>query len=243
MFARTRQFSRFACGLLMLACADASVPSAPDVAASDDTPALATSGSGSAPTEEDFASMPPEFRTTASIFTHWTEVGFLPDEQRAFATGYMAYLATNATQEVNLSLRFENQNVASTTARGEETDWLPAARVLFTTARLGVSGTCGHLADGATTHKAWHQFLVGGWKFLSWSNQVVSSGDSKAQPACEPPPPPPPPPGSGGGGNGDEYQGGCELCQQWFYFIDGYMVDEWWECSSIPDYYCEGMMT
>ena len=240
MIASARAILRFALGLFVLACADATDPSGPGDAASANGPALSTAGAS--PTEEEFALMPSEFRTAPSILSVATDVKFLPAERRASARGYMTYLASNASQDVKLSLRFDNAVIASNSAFGEASDWLPALRALTTTAYLGVSGTCGHLAEGATAHRAWHQFLVGGWKFLSWGNHSVPSYGSAEQEACEPPPPPPPPPGSGGG-DGDEYQGGCELCQQWFYFINGFIVDEWWECSSIPDYYCEGLMT
>jgi hypothetical protein len=238
MMTSARWFSRIACGLLALACADGTDPTAPG-AASTDAPQLATEGE-TGPTEADFASMPAEFRTAASIYAYSTDVGFNPAAQRAYAVGHMTYLATNATQSVNLSLRFDDRVIASNEAVGENSDWLPAARVLYTTAYVGVSGACGHLAEATTTHRAWHQFLVGGWKFLSWSNNARSSYDSEEQSACEPPPPPPPPTS---GGNPEEYESGCELCQQWFYVIDYRIVDEWWECSSIPEYYCQGAMT
>ncbi len=242
MIASARWFSRFALGFIVLACADATDPAAPSDAASAEVPQFSSEG-GASPSEEDFASMPSEFRSAPSIISYSTDVQFLPAERRASAVARMRYLASNASQEVNISLRFDNGVIASNSAFGENSNWLPWDRELTTTAYVGVSGSCGHFAEATTGHKAWHQFLVGGWKFLSWGNQSRSSYDSDEQPACEPPPPPPPAPPGGGGGGGDEYEGGCQLCQQWFYFIDGYMVDEWWECTSIPDYFCAGMMT
>jgi hypothetical protein len=226
--------------MLVLACADATDPAAPSAVVSADPPLLATDG-GAAPTEAEFAAMPAEFRTSPSVFTVSTDVGFLPAEHRAYARGFMNYLATNAVQEVDLSLRFDGSEIASGRAVGEQSDWLPGLRMLLTTAYVGVSGPCGHLAEGTTTHKAWHQFLVGGWKFLSWGNHAKSSYGGAEQDACEPPPPPPPPPP--GGGSGDEYNEGCDLCQQWFYVIRGVVVDEWWECNPIPEYFCDGLMT
>ena len=239
MSIRARWFSRFACVFVVLACADAIDPIAPSAASSTDGLQLSTAAEAS-PTEEDFESMPQEFRTVPSILSTATDVGFLPAERRAYARGYMTYFSSNASQNVNLSLRLDNSVIATNDAFGEASDWFPARRALVTTAYLGVSGPCGHLAEGTTTHRAWHQFLVGGWKFLSWGNHARTSYGSAEQEACESPPPPP---SSPGGGNSDEYEGGCELCEQWFYFIDGRLVDEWWECTSIPDYYCEGLMT
>ena len=97
--------------------------------------------------------MPSEFAVTPTILVYWTNVGFLPAEGRAYGRGFMSYYATNAEQNVALSLRFENREVASTNAFGENSDWLPANRMLFTTAYLGVSGACGHLADGGDREK------------------------------------------------------------------------------------------
>lgn len=239
MFASARWFSRLACGMVVLACADTTDPTAPSAVVSADAPQLSTEGGGAGPSPEELAEMPIEFRTNPTILDFWTDVGFLPAESRAYARGFMSYLASNAAQDVVLSLRFDNSTIASSDAFGENSDWFPAVRMLFTTAFVGVSGTCGHLADGTTNHKAWHQFLVGGWKFLSWGNTARSSGDSAEQPECPPLPPPPP----AGGGSSDEYEDGCQLCQQWFYFIDDQIVDEWWECEPIDNRYCEGLMT
>jgi hypothetical protein len=242
MIASARAFLRLACGLLLSACADTTDLTAPSAVASSDAPRLSVEGGGSAPSAEELAQMPSEFAASPTILDYWTNVGFLPAEGRAYGRGFMSYFATNAEQNVALSLQFEHRTIASTEALGENSDWLPANRMLFTTAYLGVSGACGHLAGGTSNHKAWHQFIGGGWKFFSWGTAGRSSGDSAEQPACEPPPPLPPPPSSGGGNSDDEYEGGCELCQQWFYVINYQIVDEWWECNSIPDYYCEGYL-
>ena len=227
---------RVAAVIALSACADGKDPVSSTAAAPNAGPSL-----GVAPTPDEIGEMPPEFMTSPAILDAWTDAGFVESESRAYAMGFMKYLATNATQEVTLDLRFENDPVGTRSASGESADLLPYLRTLWTTATMGVSGSCGHLVDGSTVHKAWHQFLGAGWKFFSWGTDGRSSSDSKAQSSCEPPPPPPPP--TSGGGDGDEYQGGCELCQQWFYFIDGFLMDEWWECTSIPDYYCEGLMT
>lgn len=237
MFASARWFSRLAFGMVLLACADTTDPTAPSAVASADAPQLSTEGGGSAPSPEELAEMPSEFASSPAIYDFGTKVEFLPAENRVIAQGTMSYLASHASQNVTLSLRFDNSPIASTEALGENSDWLPWFRGLSTTASLGVSGACGHLADGGTIHKAWHQFLVGGWKFLSWGNEARSSNDSAEQPQCAPSPPP-----SGGGGP-DEYEDSCWLCQQWFYYIDGEIVDEWWECDPIDGRFCEGLMT
>ena len=244
MLRTIRWLPGIACAMALLACADASDPTAPGPAPASALPALSTEGTGPAPTPEELAEMPAEFAEAPTIYSHWTDAGFLPAEGRAFARAFMTYLATNATQQVRLSLRFEDRPIAQSDAGAEEADWFPATRVLFTTAYVGVSGTCGHLADGTSSHRAWHQFIGGGWKFFSWGNTGRSSGDSDHQPACpEPPPPPPTPPSGGGGGGGNEYEEGCELCTQWFYVIDGEILDEWWECRPIDSRICDALLT
>jgi hypothetical protein len=39
----------------------------------------------------------------------------------------------------------------------------------------------------------------------------------------------------------DPAEGGCRLCQQWFWVENGQIVDEWWECEPIDPSYCGGM--
>ena len=236
MFASARWLSRVACAMVLSACAESTDPIAPPAEAPED-PSLYI-GSGE-PTAAQLAMMPAEFAQRPTILNYWTEVGFLPTEGRAYARGFMDYFATDAEQEVTLDLRFENTTVGTTRAVGEQSNWLPWVRMMFTTAHIGVSGTCGHLADGSSRHRAWHKFLISGWEFLSWGNYVRSSHDSEEQPAC---PPPPPPPTDDPGGGDDEYEGDCELCQQWFYYIDGRIVDQWWECEPIDPSYCEDLM-
>jgi hypothetical protein len=240
MFTSARWIPRLACGMVLLACADSTDPTAPSVAASAGPPQLSAEGGDAEPTPEELAEMPAEFRMPATLLSYWTDVGFTYDGT-AYAQGFMRYFATNATQEVTLDLRFENRMVATRKAYGEQSDFLPAIRTLWTSAHLGVSGSCGHLADGATIHKAWHQFLVGGWRFLSWGNAAGTSGDSAEQPACAPPPPPPPP--ADGVGRGGEYEEGCTLCTQWLSYSYGHVVGIWWECEEIDGATCQALMT
>ena len=239
MSASTRLLARAACAIVLSACADTADPVAPRAEGPASTVALSVDGTGPEPTPEELAEMPSEFATAPSILSASTSVGFEPDQGRAYAMGYMTYLASDASQDVVLDLRFQNDHIATRQVHGEQSDFLPWFRALVTPAHLGVSGTCGHLADGTTNHRAWHKFIVGGWKFLSWGNDAKPSSDSEEQPGCPPPPPPPP---SGGGGGDDEYDSGCELCQEWLYFIDGELVDVWWECQPIDDYWCDGLM-
>ena len=242
MFASARSFSRLACGMVLLACADTTDPTAPSAVDSAGDPQLFVEGGGSAPSPEELAEMPSEFAMSPTILDYWTNVGFLPAESRTYGRGFMSYFATNAEQEVDLSLRFENNKVAETVAYGENSDWLPANRMLFTTAYLGVNGACGHLADATTNHKARHQFIGGGWKFFSWGNTGRSSADSAEQPECAPPPPPPPPSGGGNPNEGDdpdEYDGPCYSCQLWYRRVGDVIVVTWWECRSIESILCE----
>jgi len=40
----------------------------------------------------------------------------------------------------------------------------------------------------------------------------------------------------------DPSEGDCELCQQWFWYEDGVIIDDWWECEPIDSGYCDGML-
>ncbi len=243
MFSIARWIPRMMCGLIVVGCTDATRPTAPP--ASTEVPSLSVQGEGPEPAEEEFAEMPSAFRMAPTLLNYWTDVGFMSDVGRAYAQGFMKYFGTNATQNVKASLRFENQPIGSSDAYGEASDFLPSLRTLWTTAQIGVSGSCGHLADGATIHKAWHQFVAGGWKFFSWGNTAGTSGDSAEQPGCPPTPPPPSDPGGNGGGGGDGtdgYEGECEICQEWLQYYDGQLVDVWWECEPVDPSVCEAVM-
>lgn len=45
-------------------------------------------------------------------------------------------------------------------------------------------------------------------------------------------------PGGGGGGGGEEEE--CERCQQWFWYQNGEIIDEWWECTEVDPRWCSG---
>ncbi len=236
MLFTTRLLRRVACAIAVSACADSPDPVAPGA----ESP-VAPAALSLAPTPEELAEMPPEFATAPAIDEYGTEVIFSTVDRRAIARGYMTYFATDATQDVEIDLRFENQQIASNRVQGVASDFFPWVRLLETKVGVGVSGTCGHLADGTTSHKAWHHFTITGWKNFEWGHDGVGSGDSAEQPPC-PEPPPESPYGGGGGGGDDEYESDCEYCQEWLYYVDGDLVDYWWECSPISDYWCDGLM-
>lgn len=60
-----------------------------------------------------------------------------------------------------------------------------------------------------------------------WENSDDDDGSASFLPRC-------PSDGSGGGGGGGGGPGGeCQgvvVCQQWFWYENGVIVDEWWEC-------------
>jgi hypothetical protein len=229
MFPHLRHAARIGCALSLLACAGEKSPTAPP-ADPIGTVVPSLSSYSTAPTAEDFAEMPAEFQTAPSIISARTIVGFI-DPEGVYAQGIMTYFATDAEQDVTLVLRDADSEVMRMTRRGSQEAFFPAMRSLRTNVSFGVNGSCGHRADGFSAHRAWHKFIVGGWKFLSWGNHQKASGGQAAQPAC-------PPPSSGGGGNGD-YDTGCQACQQWFLYEDGQRVDEWWECTEVDVERCD----
>ena len=187
--------------------------------------------------------MPAEFQAAPSIFNARTQVEFIEGEG-VYARASMDYFATDAEQEVRLSLRRDDREVYSRTGKGIQEDFFPALRTLSTMVSFAVNASCGNSADGQTAHRAWHKFIVGGWRYLSWGRHEKPSGGTADQPLC---PDLPPPPGSesdgGGGGGADEYDTGCVSCQQWFWYEYGQIVDEWWECTPVDPYRCESLAT
>jgi hypothetical protein len=45
--------------------------------------------------------------------------------------------------------------------------------------------------------------------------------------------------GGGSGGGGGDPGEDCERCQQWFWYIDGEIIDEWWECTPVDPSSCQ----
>ena len=232
MFTYLRHAARICCALPLVACDSDRSPTEPSAdPAAPTTPSLTTYAM--APTSEELAALPAEFQALPSIISARTVVGFI-DPEGVYAQGIMTYFATDAEQDVTLVLRNGAGEITRMTRRGGQEDFFPATRSLWTNVSFGVSRSCGHFADGHTAHRAWHKFIVGGWKFLSWGNHQVPSGDQDEQPAC-PEPAPPSGPGRGGG----DYESGCQSCQQWFWYEYGQIVDEWWECAPVEADRCD----
>ena len=225
MFHSSRPFLRATCALLLAACSDGS-PTAPSPGAA--RPSLSETIIGEEPSSEELAQMPAEFETAPGVYSHWTDVGFITAEQKAYARAYMTYFASDGRQKVTLSVGLNDRLVGSSTAEEAQSDWLPDVRMMFTSTTRSVSAACGHTADGQSQHIAFHKFLVDGWKFLSWGHHEVPSSDSDAQEPC----PPPPPPTDEEEVPGEEpYLEECEVCQQWFWRVPGGGSLEWWECT------------
>ena len=230
-----RNIARTGCAISLIACADGSSPTAL-THESADAPAPAVISLMMAPTPEELAEMPSEFAIAPSIISARTEVGFAEGDG-AYAQGVMEYFATNAEQDVTLAVRKDGSEIARKTTRGVNDDFFPARRSLRTNVAIPLSGSCGHFADGQSAHRAWHKFLVMGWKLFSWGQDERPSQGDEEQVAC-----PPPPPERDSGGE-DPYESGCQSCQQWFWYEDGQIVDEWWECTPTDSWRCDNRAT
>ncbi len=240
----TRSLPRLACATILLACADSTDPAAPSAARLlDEAPHPVFESEGTEPSPEELAAMPPEFQANPTLLGYSTDVALTDGRARASAS--MRYFATNAKQEVELKLRYENREIAVATGYGEDSHFLPFMRTLSTAAALGVSGACGHLADATSVHTAWHQFIAGGWKFFSWGTTARSSFDDDRQTPCEPPPPPPPPTAPPADPDEPEvYEPVCEFCQQWLEYTSwGLLVAAWWECQPVDMSFCHLYLT
>jgi hypothetical protein len=231
----TRFLVRALCALSLSSCSDGS-PTAPPF--DSHRPFLTETGLGEEPGPEQLAQMPAAFATAASILSYWTDVGFIPAEQKAYGRAYMTYFATDGRQKITLSVRLNDRYIGSSTAEESQSDWLPATRLMFTSTIRSLSGPCGHAVDGQGQHIAFHKFPVDGWKFFTWGNQEVPSSDSDSQAPC---PPSPPPVQDGEIVPGDDsYLEDCEVCQQWFWYVAGAIALEWWECTPEEGAVCQG---
>lgn len=235
-----RHGARIGSALLLFGCSAETGPTLP----ATDTSALLLPGtvgsSSTALTEEELAAMPAEFATPPSLISGRTVVGF--NEDGAYAEGITEYFATNAGHDITLTVSIDGRETGRRTTSASNDDFFPDFRTLRSFAVYPMSASCGHLADGQTAHRVFHKFIVDGWKFLSWGEVKKPSGDYETQPAC--PAPPPPEDDSGGGGGGDApYEGECQSCQQWFWYEDGQIVDEWWECTPTDSWRCDNLAT
>jgi hypothetical protein len=108
----------------------------------------------------------------------------------------------------------------------------------------GLTGKSRLIASASLQLKGWD-----GTTFTFWSDAATREAPDVSQPACEPPPPPcdamgpggcdpDDGGGGGGGGGGGDYEEECYRCQQWFWYEDGQITDEWWECTEIDPSYC-----
>ena len=240
MLSYLRHATRLGCALAVLACSDDRSPTTPAIDSTESMIAGPVSLSMMAPTDEELAEMPVEFRTASAILDAKTFPGFA-EGRGAYAQGYMEYFATDAEQDVTVILRKGDREIGRRTARGQQEDLLPWVRTLWTNVTLPFSESCGHEADGMTEHRAHHKFIVKDWKWFAWGHATVpSENQAKQQPCPEPPPQDPSSDGRTGAGAGDEYESDCYSCQQWFWYDYGQIVDEWWECTPIDSYLCTG---
>lgn len=219
MPSNTRRFLLAACALAQLACAESVAPRmrgrdleiiVPDLGQRGVTERAMTRGvdAGGPQGQTDAVYMitddgesvsdsdvPAEFETAPSILSSGTDAGFGADV--AWGQAHMSYYGSHARQELTLLLRFNNSEIAKTSAVSEQSDWLPAVRSLWTDARLGLSKSCGHALDASSTHSAWHEWQLLFKGLLKWGLTTVPSGKPVSQPDC-----PPENDGGGGGGGG-----------------------------------------
>lgn len=174
------------CGAALTGCSDAVGPNIPGLHPSSPNGYAAESD----PEEE----LPSEFEKPPTIIRWWTEVGFIPEENVAYAMGFMHYWANRARQTTTVHLRYGNHHVASRTNESAHDTWLPWYGELVTRSLVGLSGDCGHIVEGQSQHRAWHEaFTRNGW--FSWGHVTQSSTAVDVQPTCPP---------SGGGGEPSE---------------------------------------
>lgn len=133
------------------------------------------------PTAAQLAEMPPEFQQTAQIVEHWLDVGFAWDE--AYAYAYMKYLGNYASISLPLTVLRNGSEVGKTAGFSEQTSFLPAVRTLNAVASLGVSESCGHMANASAIYKVHNQFFLNK-TWLVWGAVGDSEHSSKSQPEC-----------------------------------------------------------
>lgn len=183
----TRRLALLMAALAIAACDDAAGPSPPAAQDLDIfVPALASReppddfGDRSSLSEDpgEDADVPDEFDAAPAILRSRLIVDFT--STRAYAQAMMEFWGNRGRQDVALDLHYGGKVIATKTASGRRSEILPGIYRIYTTASVAVSGDCGHMADGASNHDAWHEY--GAWE---WGSETQENFDDEAQPDCE----------------------------------------------------------
>ncbi|MGH7720029.1 MAG: hypothetical protein ACREON_14455 [Gemmatimonadaceae bacterium] len=239
---RIRGMALAVCGLLQVACADAVAPGATDrdldiivPKADPKLPAArihVTSQALGANDPRAFArkgpmtdEIPPELEhQQAWIERYYTVAGFTGDAQQAYGTAVMSYFANNAEQTVDLRLRYNGSEVASTTGITGDSYLFPWRRSMYTQASLGISEACGHMVDATSKHRVWDEFITSNQGALSWGSETRSSYAGDSQSPCL---------RTGGGGEGGGWGDQTwYICYyyDWFDYFGNFLYREWVYC-------------
>jgi hypothetical protein len=138
-------------------------------------------------------------------------------------------VATYVEADLELSLHHAGQQVATagpvTNAESNHWPWDETTANVNTYISTGL--TCGAKLDAYGNYLAKNIFWVTG---VEWGQIVDSDTNSESQAACQEP-----------GGFGEPYggEGECYICQQWFWYENGEIVDEWWDCEPTDPELCE----
>lgn len=199
-----------ACSLAATACTDAVAPVSP--------------GGASAWMDEAPPGAPSEFDQPTHLAGYSLDLRLEPTYGRGVATMY--YWANRAEQSVSLTLRTpEGGVIAPGPVTSQRSEWYPHEGTLQTVAYVGVNGSCGHMLDGQSQHRAWHE-----WQGFTWSDQGKGLSKNREQPVCAEIIPGDDGGGSGGGdgsGGGGGSDGGSVTCTTRIYMVETWNGDTW----------------
>lgn len=134
------------------------------------------------PTEEEYAEMPPEFRSGTEIIAAWADAGFVSN--RAYGSAGMEYFANYAKIILPVTLLFNNSQVTKTMGYEEEAYFLPMRRSIGAMASMGVTGSCGHLVNADPEFYIHNQFPLSKSGWFQWGQKRTTQHASASQPAC-----------------------------------------------------------
>lgn len=172
--------------------------------------------------------VPEEFETPPTILSYSSHVWYSGATASTLAS--MEYWGNRAEQTAQLGVRPVGGELQwSQQFSDSHAELFPWTRVLNTYGEIYTGQSCGHRAEGYSSHKTWHQWDPLGFQ---WGMKTGNSQAWAEQDPCSG--------GGGGGGNGGGGgEGQCFLCQQWFWYENGEIVEEWWDCWPIDFWYCE----
>jgi hypothetical protein len=227
------------------ACGESVVPTVPSP---KESPRVAVPGDGPSRSVSIGSQTPPS--SVPAAYQHYTWIDVTVDvgwynANTAYAQAIVNFGANNASADIDLSVRnAQGLVIGSNHGQAQASYVFPGDHAVVASTNAVVGQTCGAIAQGTASGKAWDSFFTTSQSMLTWGQKGASESKTASQPACVPttcldasasnyngPLPctyPPPPAPSGGSGSTPPPDGGTT--QPPTYQPAPFVPSGHWEC-------------